>query len=274
MHQFAVWRVSNGSLAAVPSTVAHRQSTFKCGRTPTPANAAVIARTVWAQFRRRSNLSQPGRASRPPIVAVPRRRPIWQWLRRPGRFLAEWRQSQCRGPDRAPRSGLQWQRRAFPADDRRGSPKAVTRNSRSGSAPRQVWAGVGRWFAQQRHGPRDDGITTRFVQNRTGPQHRRSPRPKQARRDGPLHRGHTPSGPRLIVSIATMIRGQVSARPGSMASPQLCTPKMMRTMRCTSSNRFASKSQVTSTCLWSFLAISKAKRVGVNRMSRSRKWPE
>ena len=107
MHQFAVWRVSNGSRAAVPSTVAHRQSTFKCGRTPTPANAAVIARTVWAQFRRRSNLSQPGRASRPPIVAVPRRRPIWQWLRRPGRFLAEWRQSQCRGPDRAPRSGLQ-----------------------------------------------------------------------------------------------------------------------------------------------------------------------
>ena len=166
MHQFAVWRVSNGSRAAVPSTVAHRQSTFKCGRTPTPANAAVIARTVWAQFRRRSNLSQPGRASRPPIVAVPRRRPIWQWLRRPGRFLAEWRQSQCRGPDRAPRSGLQWQRRAFPADDRRGSPKAVTRNSRSGSAPRQVWAGVGRWFAQQRHGPRDDGVTTRFVQNR------------------------------------------------------------------------------------------------------------
>jgi len=52
----------------------------------------------------------------------------------------------------------------------------------------------------------------------------------------------TPSGPRLIVSIATMIRGQVSAPPGSMASPQLCTPKMMRTMRCTSSNRFVSKS--------------------------------
>src|ERR1700732_2438530 len=37
-----------------------------------------------------------------------------------GRSLAEWRQSQCRRPDRAPRSGLQWQRRAFPADDRRG----------------------------------------------------------------------------------------------------------------------------------------------------------
>src|SRR5260370_42676973 len=29
------------------------------------------------------------------------------------------------------------------------SPKAVTRNSRSGSAPRQVWAGVGRWFTQR-----------------------------------------------------------------------------------------------------------------------------
>jgi hypothetical protein len=43
-------------------------------------------------------------------------------------------------------------------------------------------------------------------------------------------------------SPLAMIRGQVSARPGSMASPQLCTPKMMRTMRCTSSNRFASKS--------------------------------
>src|SRR6266702_5602039 len=29
-------------------------------------------------------------------------------------------QSQRRGPDRAPGSGLQWQWRAFPADDRRG----------------------------------------------------------------------------------------------------------------------------------------------------------
>src|SRR5712692_9936628 len=57
------------------------------------------------------------------------------------------------------------------------------------------------------------------------PRRERRPRPKQARRDGPLHRGHTPSGPRLIVSIATMICGQVPARPGSMASPQLCTPK-------------------------------------------------
>ena len=37
-----------------------------------------------------------------------------------GQFLAERRQSQRRRPDRAPRSGLQWQRRAFPADDRRG----------------------------------------------------------------------------------------------------------------------------------------------------------
>ena len=34
-----------------------------------------------------------------------------------GQFLAERRQSQRRRPDRAPRSGLQWQRRAFPADD-------------------------------------------------------------------------------------------------------------------------------------------------------------
>jgi hypothetical protein len=43
--------------------------------------------------------------------------------------------------------------------------------SRCGGEQRQVWAGVGRWFAQQRHGPRDDGVATRFVQNRTGPQH-------------------------------------------------------------------------------------------------------
>ena len=48
---------------------------------------------------------------------------------------------------------------------------------------------------------------------------------KQARRDDPLHRGNTPSGPPLIVSIAMVIRSQVSARPGSTAQP--CTPKMM-----------------------------------------------
>ena len=34
--------------------------------------------------------------------------------------VAERRQSQRRGSDRAPGPGLQWQRRAFPADDRRG----------------------------------------------------------------------------------------------------------------------------------------------------------
>ncbi len=37
-----------------------------------------------------------------------------------GRFRAERRQPQRRRPDRAPRSGLQRQRRPFPADDRRG----------------------------------------------------------------------------------------------------------------------------------------------------------
>jgi hypothetical protein len=45
-----------------------------------------------------------------------------------------------------------------------------------------------------------------------------------------------------MVSIATMIRSQLSAWLGSTASPQLCMPKMMWTMRRTSSNRFASKS--------------------------------
>jgi hypothetical protein len=45
-----------------------------------------------------------------------------------------------------------------------------------------------------------------------------------------------------MISIATMIRSQVSASPGSTVSPQLCMQKMMWTMRRTSSNRFASKS--------------------------------
>jgi hypothetical protein len=50
---------------------------------------------------------------------------------------------------------------------------------------------------------------------------------KQARRDDPLHQENTLSDPPLIFSIAMMIRSQVSARPGSTASPQPCTPKMM-----------------------------------------------
>src|ERR1700726_2849001 len=49
------------------------------------------------------------------------------------------------------------------------SPTAVTRNSRSGSAPRQVWAGVGRWFAQQRPGPRDDGVYHTICSKSYGP---------------------------------------------------------------------------------------------------------
>ena len=51
---------------------------------------------------------------------------------------------------------------------------------------------------------------------------------------------------------------------------QARTPKMMFTMRLTSLKRFALRSKATSTYLWSFLAISKARRVGVNSMSRRR----
>jgi transposase len=54
------------------------------------------------------------------------------------------------------------------------------------------------------------------------------------------------------------------------AAGQACTPKMMCTMRLTSLKRFALRSKVTSTYLWSFLATSKARRVGVNSMSRRR----
>src|SRR5215469_7716260 len=44
---------------------------------------------------------------------------------------------------------------------------------------------------------------------------------------------------------------------------------MMCTMRLISLKRFALRSKVTSTYLWSFLTIAKASRVGVNSMNRS-----
>ncbi len=56
-----------GSRAAVPSTVAHRRSAFNYRRTLTLPKSAVIARNVRAQFLKGSDLSRPGRASRPPI---------------------------------------------------------------------------------------------------------------------------------------------------------------------------------------------------------------
>ena len=65
--------------------------------------------------------------------------------------------------------------------------------------------------------------------------------------------------------------GQGYPRPAG-ATP-LRVPLVIGYNQCTSPNRFASKSQVTSTYLWSLLAISKARRVGVNSMSRRRKWP-
>jgi hypothetical protein len=54
------------------------------------------------------------------------------------------------------------------------------------------------------------------------------------------------------------------------AAGQARTPKMMCAMRLTSLKRFASRSKVASTYLSCFLAISKARRVGVNSMSRRR----
>src|SRR5258707_13834239 len=57
------------------------------------------------------------------------------------------------------------------------------------------------------------------------------------------------------------------------AAGQARTPKMMCTMRLTSLKRFALRSKVTSTYLSSFLVISKARRVGVNSMSRRRYGP-
>ena len=52
---------------------------------------------------------------------------------------------------------------------------------------------------------------------------------------------------------------------------QARTRKMMFTMRLTSLKRFALRSsKATSTYLWSFLTISKARRVGVNSISRRR----
>jgi hypothetical protein len=50
---------------------------------------------------------------------------------------------------------------------------------------------------------------------------------------------------------------------------QARTPKMMFTMRLTSPKRFALRSsKATSTYLWSFLTISKARRVGVNSITQ------
>ena len=42
-----------------------------------------------------------------------------------GRFLADRRQPQRRGPDRTPRAGLQRQRRAFPEEDRRNGSRRI-----------------------------------------------------------------------------------------------------------------------------------------------------
>jgi hypothetical protein len=47
-----------GSGAAVQSLAAHSRSTFNCGRSVTPPKAAVIARTVRAEFRKRSDRSR------------------------------------------------------------------------------------------------------------------------------------------------------------------------------------------------------------------------
>jgi len=73
----------------------------------------------------------------------------------------------------------------------------------------------------------------------------------------------------VVAAIADTGHASGALRP----PPQSCTPKTMCTMRCTSLNRVASRSKVTSTCLWSILSTSKASRVGVNSMSRRRKWP-
>ena len=55
----------------------------------------------------------------------------------------------------------------------------------------------------------------------------------KARRDDPLHRGNTPSGPRLIVSIATMIRRRSQARRSGMppCAPSRHTEKVSRPRR-------------------------------------------
>ena len=79
-----------------------------------------------------------------------------------GRFLAERRQSQRRRPDRAPRSGLQRQRRAFPADDRRGRQRRLP-GIRVPVVRVRVRSGRCRALVRTtRHGPHDDGVTTQF----------------------------------------------------------------------------------------------------------------
>ena len=69
------------------STVAHLRSTFNYGRTVALPKAAVIAGAVRAQFLVSAAIfpSQGGRRGRGFVTsndAVPRRRPIWRWLRR------------------------------------------------------------------------------------------------------------------------------------------------------------------------------------------------